>query len=76
MTIAELTNKVRFLTDAAGNRQAAVLDLAVWEEVLAELRWDELFSRAESHRLLEQLADAALEEHHQGKTKELIPEKL
>ena len=45
--------------------------LAKWllKELEAERKWDELF--AESESLLDQLADEALEEHRQGKTKPL-----
>ena len=45
--------------------------LAKWllKELEAERRWDELF--AESESLLDQLADEALEEHRQGRTKSL-----
>lgn len=45
--------------------------LARWllKELEADKKWDELF--AESESLLDQLADEALEEHRQGKTKPL-----
>ena len=39
------------------------------EELAAERRWEKTF--AESEDLLSQLADEALEEHRQGKTKPL-----
>ena len=81
MTIAELTNKVEYLTDAAGQRKAVVLDLSVWEELLRlweelvdEQRWDEAFANSQDE--LERLADEALAEYHQGKTLELVPELL
>ena len=43
--------------------------VAKWllEELAAERRWEKTF--AESEDLLSQLADEALEEHRQGKTK-------
>ena len=44
------------------------------EELKSERRWDKLF--AASPKLLDQLADEALEEYSQGKTQELQPEKL
>ncbi|MFN8456905.1 MAG: hypothetical protein U0401_19950 [Anaerolineae bacterium] len=81
MTIAELNNKIEYLTDATGQRKAVVLDLAVWEELLRyleeladEQRWDESFANSQDQLAL--LADEALAEYHQGKTKELIPELL
>jgi DNA phosphorothioation-dependent restriction protein DptG len=43
---------------------------------LDEERWDELFACPESHRLLEQLADEALEDLSAGRTTELDPDKL
>lgn len=45
--------------------------VAEWllEELAAERRWEKTF--AESEDLLSQLADEALEEHRQGKTKPL-----
>jgi len=80
MTIAELTNKVEYLTDAAGQRRAVVLDLAVWEELLQllekldEQQWDEAFANSQDQ--LAQLADEALAEYRQGNTQELTPEML
>ena len=44
------------------------------EELKSERRWDRLFSA--SPKLLDQLADEALEEYSQGDTQELLPEKL
>jgi hypothetical protein len=38
MTIAELNKKIEYLTDATGQRKAVVLDLAVWEEIVAALK--------------------------------------
>ncbi|HEX9921361.1 MAG TPA: hypothetical protein VGD99_01745 [Anaerolineae bacterium] len=80
MTITELTNKVEYLTDAAGQRKAVVLDLPLWEEVLRlleeldEQRWDEAFGNSQDQ--LARLADEALAEYNQGKTQELTPESL
>ncbi|MCP4106027.1 MAG: hypothetical protein GY749_10895 [Desulfobacteraceae bacterium] len=50
--------------------------LARWllDELESEKRWSRLF--AESQDLLSQLADEALEEFEQGRTKLLEPEKL
>lgn len=81
MTITDLTNQVRFVTDAEGNRQAVQLDLAVWEEIVAiieeleaEQRWDELF--VNSQDALIELGREALQEHHQGLTEPLDPDTL
>jgi predicted P-loop ATPase len=80
MTIAELTNKVEYLTDATGQRRAVVLDLSLWEELLRlleeldEQHWDEAFANSQDQ--LARLADEALAEYHQGKTQELTPELL
>ncbi|HEY5594675.1 MAG TPA: hypothetical protein VIL61_05880 [Nitrospiria bacterium] len=50
--------------------------LATWilEELASEQRWDKAF--AESSKVLEQLADEALAEHREGRTKRLDPDKL
>ena len=37
MSITELTQKAQFVTDSAGHRRAVLVDLAVWEELLALL---------------------------------------
>jgi hypothetical protein len=84
MTIAELNNKVQFVTDVTGKRQAVLLELALWEEVLATLekledeaderRWDELF--AKSPDVLARLADEARAEWQAGRTRELDPDLL
>lgn len=81
MTIADLTNKVEYLTDASGQRKAIVLELAVWEELLRlleefadEQQWAEVFATSQDQ--LAQLADEALTEYRQGKTQELVPEQL
>jgi len=80
MTIAELTDKVEYLTDAAGQRKAVVLDLSLWEELLRlleeldEQQWDEAFANSQDQ--LAGLADEALAEYRQGKTQELTPEQL
>jgi hypothetical protein len=77
MTISELSSRVRFITDPSGSRQAVVLDLAVWEEILSaldEAGWDESF--ANSQDALAKLADEALLDYAQGKTQILDPEKL
>jgi hypothetical protein len=70
MTIADLTNKVEYLTDASGQRKAIVLELAVWEELLKlleefadEQRWVEAFAASQDQ--LAQLADEALAEYRQ-----------
>ncbi len=50
--------------------------LADWllAELASERRWDRLF--AESQEVLETLAAEALDEHNQGQTQELDPEKI
>ncbi|MCB0197689.1 MAG: hypothetical protein KDJ65_37435 [Anaerolineae bacterium] len=37
MTITEITDRVRYVTDAAGNRTAVMVDWDVWEEILKRL---------------------------------------
>lgn len=81
MTIADLTHKVQFVTDAEGNRKAVQVDLAVWQEILAlleeadaERHWDELF--AKSPNVLARLADEARTERQTGRTRELDPDSL
>jgi hypothetical protein len=63
MTIAELINKVRFVTDADGNRQAILLDLAVWEEILAlleDLEADEALTEEMEDEALNRAMDEAM----------------
>jgi len=50
--------------------------VAKWllEELVAEKQWEKAFSDSED--VLGQLADEALEEHRQGKTKPLDPDLL
>lgn len=50
--------------------------LAAWilEELASEQQWERAFS--ESSNALEQLADEALAEHREGRTKRLDPDKL
>ena len=50
--------------------------LATWilEELASEQRWEEAF--AESSDVLDRLADEALAEHREGRTKRLDPDKL
>jgi hypothetical protein len=38
MTVADLTQQVQFIVDAEGNRTAAVLEIAVWEQILTILK--------------------------------------
>jgi len=51
-------------------------ELAAWilEELASEQRWEEAF--AKTHDALGHLADEALAEHQEGRTKELNPNKL
>ena len=37
MTITELIDRVHYVTDAAGNRTAVMVDWDVWEEILKRL---------------------------------------
>ena len=50
--------------------------LATWilEELASEQRWERAF--AESPNVLDALADEALAEHREGRTKRLDPDKL
>ncbi|MBI3597778.1 MAG: hypothetical protein HY203_11575 [Nitrospirae bacterium] len=50
--------------------------LATWilEELASEQRWERAF--AESSDMLDRLADEALAEHREGRTKKLDPDKL
>ena len=50
--------------------------LANWllEELKSEQRWDAAFSKSEDR--LSELADEALSEHQEGRTKKLHPDKL
>lgn len=50
--------------------------LAAWilEELASEHRWERAF--AESSNVLEELADEALAEYREGRTKRLDPDKL
>ncbi|MBE7553746.1 MAG: hypothetical protein HS126_21985 [Anaerolineales bacterium] len=68
------------VVDAKGNEKV-VLDLAVWQEILAvleeadaERRWDELF--AKSPDMLVRLADEARAERRAGRTRDLDPDSL
>ncbi len=45
-------------------------------ELESERRWAELFARPESETLLERLADEALAEHREGRTRPLDPARL
>ena len=51
-------------------------DLARWliEEIISEKKWEKAF--ADSEDILEKLADEALEEHAQGKTRLLDIDRL
>jgi hypothetical protein len=83
MILSEKLETVQYVTDAEGNRQAVLLALPVWEEILAlvesleeagERRWDEQF--ATSQDLLAHLADEALAEYQADRTQDLDPHKL
>ncbi len=62
MTLAELTSKVQYVTDAEGNRQAVVLEMAVWEEVVNALEQLEPTQPQKQSkgrkRLMKQVADS------------------
>lgn len=87
MTVAELLETVQFITDAEGNKKAVVVDLAVWEGMLARLedlekiadevderQWDEVFAR--NPGALARLANEARSEQKTGRTRELDPDAL
>jgi hypothetical protein len=81
MSIAQIIDKVQYLTDEEGNRQAVQINIASWEQILEllkdiedELEWNRKF--AEHPEVLERLADEAEIEVEAGRTKELIPEEL
>jgi len=50
--------------------------MASWilSELVSEKQWQEKFAKSE--KILEKLADEALKEHRQGRTKPLDPEKI
>jgi len=81
MTITEMLNKVQYVTDTEGTRQAVIVDLAIWEELIEHLRdienetrWDELFNQ--HPEVLEQLAEEARADRAAGRTRELDPDQL
>ena len=45
-------------------------------ELESEQQWAELFSRPESEKLLDRLADEALSDHHAGRTRPLDQDDL
>ena len=51
MTLAELTDKVRFVTDAEG-KQAVQLDLQTWQEIVVLLQDTEAGSESQNQRAL------------------------
>lgn len=80
MRLTELVKTAEVVVDAKGNEKV-VLDLAVWQEILAvleeadaERRWDELF--AKSPDMLVRLADEARAERRAGRTRDLDPDSL
>jgi hypothetical protein len=87
MTVAELLEGVQFITDADGNKKAVVVDLVVWEGMLARLEdlerladevdersWDEAFAKFPD--ALARLAGEARGERQAGRTRELDPDTL
>jgi len=58
------------LSDEEQDSLAAVM----LQELNSERRWDELFSRPESHDLLSRLADRALADRRAGRTRKLDPD--
>jgi len=58
MTVAELTNKARFVIDAQGNRQAILLDLPVWEEIVALLEEIEEMEAEDRQQILKAVAES------------------
>lgn len=55
MTVSDLLEKAQFLIDKSGNKQAVVLDYAIWEEFLALL--EDLEDAEEIRRLRESNED-------------------
>jgi len=51
MSITELLETAQFVVDGSGNKKAAVLDFAIWEELLTLL--EDLEDAEEIHRLRE-----------------------
>jgi hypothetical protein len=82
MSIAELTEKVQFVTDAEGNRQA-VLDIEVWEELLrliheCEVGWEIPLagsSEDDRERLLARIAESR-EAYNTGQVRRGTAEEL
>lgn len=54
MTVADLTRHVQFIVDDQGNRKAAVLEIAAWQDVLDALEdFEDALDAAEARRNLE-----------------------
>jgi hypothetical protein len=54
--------------------QQDALALMLLEEMEDEARWDETFSRPESHDMLRDMAAEAMKEYHAGNAEDLNPE--
>lgn len=50
VTLAELSSKVRFVTDPEGNQPVVQLDLSTWEEIVAALEAAQYISLVEAAR--------------------------
>jgi hypothetical protein len=62
MSVAELIQSVEFLVDATGHKKAVMLDMAMWEEIVAILEkmeptQDQNSTKAR-HRLLKAVAES------------------
>ena len=72
-----MTNKLKKAFEAASKLPPAdqdALAAAILEEVKVEGLWDTAF--VQTRRVLEQLADEALQEHRAGRTRPLNPDDL
>ena len=70
--------KAAELPEEKQNRIAEILldeikTVEEWGDVDGDARWEELFARPESQILLERMADRALKEIREGKSKPLSP---
>jgi len=68
---AELIDFAEFLQTRV---EEAELDEAETEEAIraSEEKWDALFAREDAQRLMEQMADEALEEYRAGRTRPIV----
>ncbi|MDM8565880.1 hypothetical protein QUF74_09550 [Candidatus Halobeggiatoa sp. HSG11] len=72
--MTQLLEKAFTEASALPDLQQNILAKWIIDEILTEKKWDKLFS--ESEDMLSDLANEALNEYKQGKTKILEPDKL